>query len=132
MASSTLTLYKNHSDSLQFVLQTTSQDGASYVVAGRQLSQPYTVTVKRKLTAPGASGNDRVTLSVSRTEKTSATGKLATGSVSATISVPKDSTNVDRQGMEELISILRSALDDGSVRATTSANMDALLDGRDL
>jgi len=132
MPTNQLSLYKNHTETVAFDLATCTEDGARYVVAGRQLNQPFYLEVRRKLTPSASKGNDRVSVTIGRTDKNTSTSQLATGTVQCVISVPKDNSIIGRTEMEQLVSLLRSALDDSTVRASTCVNIDALLDGRDL
>jgi len=132
MASASLTLYKNSTQTEVFSLRTTGAAGANYTVDDRSLAQPYGVSIQRKLTAPSAAGNDRIEVRVSRVEPNATTGKLATLSATLVISVPKDQTVLDRTAQQEILAIVGSLIDENTAHSATVANIDTLLDGGDL
>jgi hypothetical protein len=132
MASSTLSPYKNNTTQETFSLQTVSSTGTKYLVSGRSLSQPYTLEVVRKLTAPSASGNDRVELRVTRSEANATTGKLATLVGTLSISIPKDISVLDADAQAEAISILASLVNESTAMEATKVAITALIEGRDL
>jgi hypothetical protein len=132
MASSTLSPYKNNTTQETFSLQTVSTTGAKYLVSGRSLSQPYTLETVRKLTAPSASGNDRVEVRVTRSEANATTGKLATLVATLSISIPKDTSILDADAQAEAISILASLVNESTAMEATTVAITALVEGRDL
>lgn len=132
MASQTLSPYKNNTSTETFSLQSVASTGATYLVAGRALSQPYTLTIQRKLTAPSAAGNDRVEVRVSRTEANASTGKLATLTAVLSISIPKDISILDADAQAEAVSILSSLINESTAMEATKVAITALIEGRDI
>jgi len=132
MSSASLTPYKNNSTTQAFTLVSNSATGALYSVASRSLATPYTVQITRKVGSPGALGNDHVFLKVSLSDPNSTTGKIATGSATLDISIPRDVTTVTQAELLEVLGILSSLLNDSTALAATTVARTALLEGRDL
>jgi hypothetical protein len=132
MASSSLTPYKDNSNQVTFNLVTTSQNGSTYKVSGRELALPHVVEIQRKLTSNNSTGNDHVILRGARTERNATTGKLATAQVMVDISIPKDQSTLDATAQAELLSCVASLLNEASAMEATHANITALIEGRDL
>jgi len=132
MASASIAPYKNNTTAVTFNLATQSVDGATFIVAGRPIATPYSITVQRKLTASGATGNDRVVVTVRRTETNVTTGKLATASVQVSLSIPKDQSILTEAVMKELVGISASVLNDYAANAATTTNAGKLIEGCDL
>jgi hypothetical protein len=108
--------------------------GAKWQVSGRSLGLPKTLELNRKVGAPGAMGNDHVILRFSQTEANTETGKIATGSVTLDVSIPRDVATITQAMMNDLLGMLSSLLNDlGAVEDTASrANCIALLEGVNL
>lgn len=132
MASSSLTPYKDNTNQVTFALVSQSANGATYKVAGRDLATPYLVEVQRKLTNPGATGNDHIVLRAARVERNVDTSKLATAQVLVDVSIPKDTSILDQTAQLELLAISSSLLNDATAMAATTANRSALIGGSDL
>lgn len=131
MASATLTLYKNNTQSDAFALASQNAAGATYLVAGRTLSAPKSITVTRKINA-NASANDKVSVKLIHTELNATTGKPATFSVECIISIPKDTSILSATLQKEGCAIVSSLINDGTAMAATTANRTALIEGRDI
>jgi len=132
MASATLTPYKSSAATQAFALVSTSPEGASWQVAGRSLSQPYTVSINRKI-VPGAAANSHLVIRVGRTDNNATTGKPATASVTLDVSVPKDQSIITTAVLNELLCVIGSLLDDQyAVTSAVNAARTAILEGRDL
>lgn len=132
MASSNLQPYRNNSNQETFVLANQSASGATYKVASRPLSQPYQISIERKLSAAGSNANDRVILKSLRTELNESTGKLATMSVKCEISIPKDDSVITKTVQAELVAVIASLLNEATAMEATKVNINALIDGMDL
>lgn len=131
MASSTLTLYKNNTQTQAFALVSTTTDGARYMASGRAIACPFVIESKRKFNLNGT-GNDHVSIRVARTEQNVATGKLATDQVLLDISIAKDQTILTPTVQKELLAIMASALNEAAAVSATTVNATALIEGRDL
>lgn len=131
MASSSLTLYKNNTQSDVFTLASQNAAGANYLVAGRSLSAPKAISVNRKINA-NASANDKISTKFIHTELNATTGKPATFSIDVIISIPKDTSNLTPTIQKEGCAIVSSLLNDGTAMAATAVNRTALIEGRDL
>lgn len=132
MASASLAPYKNNSAQVTHLLVATGPTGSSYSVAGRSLGLPYGIQIQRKVGPSGSLANDHVIVKVGCSYANATTGKIATGSVSCDISIPRDSTIITTTVMAELLGQLSSLLNDSTALAATSANRVALIEGRDL
>jgi hypothetical protein len=132
MATATLTPYKDDSNQVTFNLVSSHEFGAKYMVSGRAISKPYTVEIVRKFTSPSAAGNDRVIVRISRTEAHATTGKLATCVAKLEISIPKDDSVLTSTVQTEIVSILASLCNEATAMEATTANITALIEGRDL
>lgn len=132
MASSSLALYKNDAATNTFLLVSTSKDGASYMMAGRDIATPYVVEIKRKLTAPNATANDHIQVRIARTERNATTGKLATAQCLLDLSIPKDTSVLTAEVSEDLICCLGSLLRDNGAMTSAQTNVTALVAGFDL
>lgn len=131
MASQTLTLYKNNTQTQVFGLASVVADGARYMASGRAIACPFVVETKRKLNLNGT-GNDHVSLRIARTEQNATTGKLATSQVLLDISIAKDQSILTPTVQKELVALLASALDESTAVESTTVNATALIEGRDL
>jgi hypothetical protein len=132
MASSSLTPYRNNSDQVTFQLVSTSSEGSSYRVSGRDLSSPHVVDIKRKLTSGNSTANDHISVRVARTERNASTSKLATMQVLLDISIPKDTSILTSTVQAEQLAIAASLLNEATAMEATTANITALIEGRDL
>lgn len=131
MASASLTLYKNNTQTEVLNLVSQASTGASYKVAGRGLSTPISLTLDRKIQS-GVSKNDHVVIRLAQTDNNVNTGKAATGQILIDVSIPKDQSILTPARMGELLSMAASALIDNAATGATSVNRTALIDGRDL
>jgi len=132
MASSSLTPYDSNSAQLTFSLVSCSETGAVYQVSGNPLSTPVKLEVIRKLTASAATANDHVLLRLTTIQRNTSTGKLATGSITVDISVPKDTATITETTMVQYLGVVASLLNDNAALQSTTVNRVALLEGRDL
>jgi len=132
MASSTLTAYRDGSDTVVFTLVSTSATGAVWTVSGRSLSAPYSISIDRKINSSGAMANDHVILRISETELNATTGKPATLAATLDISIPKDQSILTPTVQKYLLKRLASLLNDQSATAATFVSAVALIEGRDL
>lgn len=132
MSSATLTLYETNAATKAFTL--VSQDGKTtkWIVSGREIGLPFSFEITRKLTAPGATTNDHVLVRVARTERNATTAKLATCQILMDISIPKDATVITQTEQKKLVSLIASALNEATAMEATTANITALIEGRDL
>lgn len=130
MASSTLLPYKNNSTTQSFSLVSESPNGAKYLVSGRPIGTPYTIEITRKLTAPGAAGNDEIIIVTKRVEMNATTGKLATFFEKRTISIPKDQSVITPTIQKEILSIGASLLNESTAMEATTVFITALIEGR--
>ncbi len=128
MPSSTLTLYRDNTNTVAFNLVSTSEYFAKWIVTGRALSVPYSVT---QLVKPSkGAGNDLSYVTIARTEANATTGKLATCLVEVKLSAPKDQSILTPAVQKELISLAASALIDGRTSGTTNTNASCIVEGR--
>lgn len=130
MATPTLLPYKNNTTTQAFALVSESPNGAKYLVSGRPIGLPYTIEIIRKLTAPGAAGNDEVTVITKRVEVNATTGKLATFYEKRTISIPKDQTVLTPTVQKEVLSIGASLYNESTAMEATTTFITALIEGR--
>lgn len=130
MASSTLSPYKNNTTTVAFALVSESPNGAKYQVSGRDIGLPFTLEIARKLTQPGAAGNDEVTVIIRRIEKNATTGKLATFYSKHLISIPKDTSVLTQTVQKECLSLLASLFNESTAMEATTVFLTALIEGR--
>ncbi len=128
MASSTLTLYKNNTQTETFALVSTSENSARWVKSGRALSTPFAISQRVKVNK-GVS-NDESFITTTKTEANLSTAKLATLLIETRISLPKDQTVLTPALIAEAISCHASSLIDGAATGATSVNRTALQEGR--
>jgi hypothetical protein len=132
MGSSSLTPYYASSGQYTFTLVSTSDNGATWKVASRDLATPQVVEIQRKLTAPSATGNDHVVLRVARTERNATTGKLATMQVLLDISIPKDTSILTIAEQTKLVACVASLLNQSTAMEASLTNIASLIGGSDL
>lgn len=132
MASASLTLYRNNTQSTVFGLASQYVNGAEYKVTGRDLSIPYKITVERNLTSGNSVSNDRVSVRISRVERNATTGKPATASVTLLVSIPKDTSVLTQTVQKELLAQMCSLLNDNVAVGTTTVNTSNIVSGSDL
>lgn len=130
MSAATLSPYKNNTQTTVFSLVSESPNGVTYLVSGRSLSLPFTLSITRKLTALNAAGNDEISIVVKRVEQNASSLKLATAFAKLTISVPKDQTVLTATVQKELISVLASLCNESTAMEATTAFMTAIIEGR--
>jgi len=131
MASSTLNPYVDNTNHQAFVLKSTSESGAVFMVAGRSLGAPFELEQVRKVNANSLS-NDHSIVRLTRKEANAATGKLATLQVTLDVSIPKDTTVLTQIEQKKLVSLLVSLLNESTAMEATNANITAIIEGRDL
>jgi hypothetical protein len=100
------------------------------MVAGRDLSCPHVLEIKRKLN-PNGTGNDHISVRIARTERNVTTGKLATCQVLLDYSIPKDTSILTQAIQKQIGACLASAFNEGTAMEATSVNLQALVEGRD-
>lgn len=129
MPASTVTLYKNNTQTVAFALVSSSANQCRWIVSGRSLAAPFELisTVKA---APQGAQNDVVEYQISRKEVNVTTGKLATLNVKVSISIPKDQSILTPSLQVEQLSLLASLLIDAAATGATSANRTAMIEGR--
>lgn len=132
MATETLTPYKNNTQTLSFLLQSSSSTKTTWLLSGRPIALPHTVSVERKPSASNAATNDHVIVRVSQMEQNPATGKLATLQVTLDISIPKDQSVIGIQSQREALAVISSILNENTAMEATYANITKLIEGRDL
>lgn len=132
MASATLTPYRNNANQVTFSLVSTSADQTTYKVSGNPLSEPHLVEITRKLTNSNSASNDHVQVRIARVERNATTGKLATMQVLCDISLPKDDSILTATVQKEQLAILASLFNEATAMEATTANITALIEGRDL
>lgn len=132
MASSSLNPFISSAAQQLFSLVATTSNGCEFRAGGRDISLPYAVIIQRKLSAPTSLSNDHVYLRARRTERNVTTGKLATAQVQLDISIPKDTSILTQTVLKQMISALASLLNEATAMEATTANMTALVEGRDL
>jgi len=131
MASATIAPYKSNSAQTTFSLVGNSSTGASWKLAGRNLSEPYSVEIVRKLSPSGSLANDVVLVRQVRVERNTTTGKLATMLIETKISIPKDDSVLTATAQLEGLACQASLLNDCTAMAATTVNRTALIEGRD-
>jgi len=132
MASSTLATYYDATNHTDFALVTTGATGGKWAVAGRSLSEPYSLEIQRKIGPAGALANDHIVLRLIRTDKNATTGKPATYSITMDISVPKDNSILTETVQKYILKQFGSVINDCAAMVGTYTNAVALLEGRDL
>ncbi len=130
MSSATFSPYKNNTQTVVFTLASENPNGVTYLVSGRSISQPMTLTISRKLTAPGAAGNDEVTLVIKRIDQNATTLKLSTAYAKFILSIPKDQSVVTAAVQKELCAILASLFNESTAMEATTLFLTALVEGR--
>lgn len=131
MASQTVTLYYNATQTQAFNLVSSGSNGAAFIASGRPLSQPIVLEISRKINSNSV-GNDKITLRIARTDANATTGKLATFQAKLELSVPKDVSVITPTIQQDITTMVMSALRDATAAAATRANVTALLEGRDI
>jgi len=132
MASSTVALKYDASNTVTFELVSTSSTGAKWKVGSRSLSAPYSVEIIRKENSSGALANDHIILRMSRTEINATSGKPATLSATLDISIPKDQTILDMTAQKQLLKLFGDIPNDGGAMSATYNLVTAILEGRDM
>jgi len=132
MASASLVLSKNNTQTVTFGLASQFVNGAEWKVADRDLSTPYKITLERNLTQGNSVSNDRVSVRISRVERNATTGKPATASVSVLVSIPKDTSVLTQAAQKELLAMTSSLLNDCANVGATNAKTSAIVSGSDL
>jgi len=130
MPSSTLTLKKDSTNTVAFGIVTSSEYGAKYLVSGRAASQPFGLEITRQLSAPSSTMNDKMLIRMYRTDRNTDTGRLATGQVQVSISIPKDNQNITTTEIVEMLVMVGSLFNDGAAGAATAVNATALVETR--
>ncbi len=130
MSSATLSPYKNNTTTTVFTLVSESPNGVTYLVSGRSISLPFTLTITRKLTALNAAGNDEVTIQIKRTEQNATSLKLATAFAKLTISIPKDQSILTATIQKELLAMLASLCNESTAMEATTNFLSAIVEGR--
>lgn len=130
MSSATLSPYKNNTSTIVFSLASESPTGVTYLVSGRSISQPMTLTISRKLTAPGAAGNDEISVLVKRIDQNTTTLKLSTTYAKVVISVPKDQSVATPTIQKEVCAVIASLFNESTAMEATNAFLTALIEGR--
>lgn len=130
--STSLTPYYDNTNQTTFVQASASEKITKWIESGLDIACPHKVEVIRKLTPPTSNSNDHVILRVSKTMRNATTSKLATMQVSLDISIPKDTSELDSTEQKALVSELASLLNEATAMEATSANITALIEGRDL
>jgi len=103
MASSTLTLQENdETTDVVFALVGSNSSGAAYKVAARSLNLPQTLDFNYAVGAPGAKGNDKLTITIRNSVENSTSGLVSTGSAKVILSVPRDSAWTDTDTADAL------------------------------
>jgi hypothetical protein len=92
---STIGLLTSSSTGHDYSLAGATPNGALYKDVSRALSQPRTLQFTNNVGAPGAKANDKVIVRLSDTVLNTETGIACTGSVTLTISVPRDTAFAD-------------------------------------
>lgn len=132
MATETITAYEANAGTKSFVLANTNSVKTSWIVSGRAIALPYSLSVERKLSQPNSPSNDHVILRVGRVEQNATTGKLATFQATLDISIPKDQSVLSPAEQKKAISLLASILNENTAMEATNANITKLIEGRDL
>lgn len=130
MSSPSFSPYKNNTTTTVFTLASESPTGVKYLVSGRSIACPFSLEISRKLTAPNAAGNDEVSILVKRIEQNATSGKLATGFVKVTVSIPKDVSVITATVQKELMSVVASLFNESTAMEATTAFITALIEGR--
>lgn len=132
MATETLTAYETNSQTRVFSLKQTGPSSTSWIVSGRPLGTPYSLSIERKLSNSNSPSNDHIVLRAVRVEQNTSTGKLATFQASLDISIPKDQSILTPAVQKQVISTICSLLNEATAMEATSANLTKLIEGRDL
>lgn len=84
-----------------YTLAGQTDKGAQYRVSSRSLGLPQSLGFSFNIGNPGSKGNDKVTVALKNTVQNSSTGLVSTGSLTATLSIPRDSewTDTDSQDL---------------------------------
>lgn len=131
MASSSLNPFVDNTNHQALVLKTTSAESTIFMVAGRNLAQPYEVEFQRKVN-PSAASNDHCIIRLSRKEANATTGKLATLQITLDCSIPKDTTILTLTEQKKAIALIASLLNESTAMEATNVAITAILEGRDL
>lgn len=130
MASQTLTLYVTNAATQALVLKTNTANGAIWMVSGRNIAQPFEIETIRKVN-PNSLSNDHSIVRLTRKEANASTGKLATFQITLDVSIPKDTSILTLAEQKKLLSAIASLLNESTAMEATTANITAVLEGRD-
>jgi len=131
MASASFNLYGIYQTPTEFDLAQTSATKTTWIVGGRAINKPFSLSIERKLTPQGSVSNDHILVRVTRTEANAVSGKLATASATLDLSIPKDSSVLDESALVSMLGLVASFLNEKSTLAGTTAVRSALVEGRD-
>jgi len=132
MATSSLALYKNHTQTETLTLSSVKDNIVTYKVAGRSLALPSLLTIERKIGSAGAKANDHIVVRRQEIQQSTVIpANLVTGSVTLDISIPRDSTFTAARMLELLLETV-SLLEDAGATAATAVNATALIAGSDV
>jgi len=111
MSSSTLVPHYSGATSYTYTLVSESATGAKWMVADRALCKPQSLELTRKIGPPTSKGNDHVILRLSRSEAGTGTGTpISTAAVTLDISIPRDTTALDADAVNNLLGALASLI----------------------
>ncbi len=130
MSSATLSPYKNNTQTTVFTLVSESVNSVKYIVAGRPIGLPFSLEITRKLTAPGAAGNDEVTILIKRVEQNASTGKLSTFYEKRIISIPKDQSVLTPTVQKEILSVGASLYNESTAMEAATSFLTSIIEGR--
>jgi len=132
MASASLTPYYNNSLQETFSLVSAGTDKTTWKVTGRDLALPKTLTIERKIGAPGKTANDHILIRISQSERNATTGLIATASATLDLSIARDTSVLNATAVRYLPRMIASLLNDSAACSATSNNASAIVAGLDV
>lgn len=105
MASSSITLTDEADANIVYTLVGQNENSAFYKNTDRELSLPQELRFQYKLGNPGSKGNDQIICKLKNTVENDTTNLISVGSVTVTLSVPRDSAWTNQMSEDLLIQL---------------------------
>lgn len=116
MASSTIVLKDEADANITYTQMALSETGALYKDVDRALNAPRQLRFTMKIGNPGALGNDTVGIKLTDAVVNSTTGKTAVGSVTVSVSIPRDDAWTEQMTQDLMIQLQDLFSDANSIK----------------